>query len=57
MTSAYFAFTVSMCFQVSDVAITNSQIRRVALSQDLLSFVYNTFILVVNLNLLLGIFG
>jgi uncharacterized membrane protein len=54
---AYFAFTVGMCFQVSDVAISSSQIRRVVLGQSLLSFAYNTAILATALNLVLGAFG
>lgn len=49
---AYFAFTIGMCFQVSDVAITSPQIRRAVLSQSLLSFAYNTVILALVLNLL-----
>src|SRR5215471_3832044 len=54
---AYFALTIGMCFQVSDVTISSRQIRRAVLSQALLSFVYNTVILAVALNLVLGIFG
>jgi uncharacterized membrane protein len=54
---AYFALTIGMCFQVSDVTISSHQIRRAVLSQALLSFVYNTVILAVALNLVLGIFG
>jgi uncharacterized membrane protein len=48
---AYFAFTLGMCFQVSDVAITNRPIRRTALAHALLSFLFNTAILAVALNL------
>jgi uncharacterized membrane protein len=54
---AYFAFTIGMCFQVSDVAITSPQIRRAVLSQALLSFTYNTVILALVLNLLFGVFN
>jgi uncharacterized membrane protein len=54
---AYFAFTIGMCFQVSDVAITSSQIRRAVLTQALLSFTYNTVILALVLNLLFGVFN
>jgi uncharacterized membrane protein len=54
---AYFALTVGMCFQVSDVAVSSRQIRRAVLSQSLLSFVYNTVILAIALNLVIGIFG
>jgi uncharacterized membrane protein len=54
---AYFAFTIGMCFQVSDVAITSGAIRRAVLGQGLLSFAYNTAILATALNLVLGAFG
>jgi uncharacterized membrane protein len=52
---SYFAFTVGMCFQVSDVTITSPQIRRAVLGHALLSFAYNTVILALALNLLFGI--
>lgn len=54
---AYFAFTIGMCFQVSDAEISSPQIRRAALSQALLSFLYNTIILAFALNLIVGELG
>jgi uncharacterized membrane protein len=48
---AYFAFTIGMCFQVSDVTVTSSQIRRAVLLHAVLSFVYNTAIIAFILNL------
>ena len=54
---AYFAFTLGMCFQVSDVAISASHIRRAVLLHALLSFVYNTTILALALNLVVGLVG
>jgi uncharacterized membrane protein len=51
---AYFAYTIGMCFQVSDVAISSPQIRRAVLGHALLSFVYNTVILALALNLFFG---
>ena len=54
---AYFSFTIGMCFQVSDATITSSQIRRTALGQALLSFLYNTIILAFSLNLIVGELG
>jgi uncharacterized membrane protein len=54
---AYFAFTIGMCFQVSDVAVTSPSLRRTALAHALLSFVYNTTILALALNLLLSFLG
>jgi uncharacterized membrane protein len=52
---AYFAFTLGMCFQVSDVAISNRLIRRAALGHALLSFLFNTAILALALNLAFAI--
>ena len=54
---AYFAFTVGMAFQVSDVTITSAAIRRAVLGHALLSFAYNTAILALALNLTFGLLG
>jgi uncharacterized membrane protein len=54
---AYFAFTVGMTFQVSDVTVTSPQIRRAVLLQALLSFAYNTAIIALALNLAFASFG
>jgi uncharacterized membrane protein len=54
---AYFAFTVGMCFQVSDVTITSKPIRRTVLVHSVLSFAYNTAILALALNLIAGLLG
>jgi uncharacterized membrane protein len=54
---AYFAFTIGMCFQVSDVAISSSRLRRTALGHAMLAFAYNTVILAIAVNLAIGIFG
>ncbi|MCX5742122.1 MAG: DUF1345 domain-containing protein [Proteobacteria bacterium] len=51
---AYFAFTIAMCFQVSDVAITSREIRRTALAHAMLSFAYNTGIIALVLNIVIG---
>jgi uncharacterized membrane protein len=48
---AYFAFTIGMCFQVSDVCVTSPQIRRTVLLHAVISFVYNSAILAFVLNL------
>jgi uncharacterized membrane protein len=47
---AYFAFTIGMCFQVSDVTVASPQIRRAVLLHAVLSFTYNTAILAFVLN-------
>lgn len=51
---AYFAFTLGMCFQTSDVYITHRLIRRNALLHSLISFFFNTAILALCLNLIFG---
>ncbi len=57
MDFAYFAFTLGMCFQTSDVAVTSSRIRRATLGHALLSFAFNTTILALALNLVAGLIG
>lgn len=54
---AYFAFTLAMCFQVSDATISSRQIRRTALGQAMLAFLYNTVILGLAMNLIVGQLG
>ncbi len=54
---AYFSFVLGMAFQVSDVAITCKHIRRTVLWHSLQSFLYNTVILALSLNLLFGLFS
>jgi uncharacterized membrane protein len=54
---AYYAFTVGMCFQVSDVTIASRQIRRATLVHSMLSFAYNTAIVALALNLAFGLLG
>jgi uncharacterized membrane protein len=51
---AYFAFTIGMCFQTSDVCVTSHQIRRTVLLHAVIAFAYNTAILAFVLNLVFG---
>ena len=51
---AYFSFTLGMCFQVSDVTVMSTKARRAVLLHAMLSFVYNTAILALALNLVFG---
>lgn len=53
MDFAYFAFTIGMCFQTSDVSIQLSNIRRTVLGHCLISFLYNTIVVALTLNLIL----
>ncbi len=52
---AYFAFVIGMTFQVSDVQITSRKLRRVALLHGLLSFLLNTFVVALTINLVSGL--
>lgn len=49
---AYFAFTVGMTFQTSDVQITASAVRRLVLVQSLASFVFNIGVIAFTINAL-----
>lgn len=55
MDFAYFAFVVGMTFQVSDVQVTSSNIRRLVLLHGLLSFAYNTVIVALSINIISGL--
>lgn len=52
---AYFSFVVGMTFQVSDVEISSRIIRRVALLHGLISFLLNTFVVALTINLIAGL--
>jgi uncharacterized membrane protein len=54
---AYFSFVLGMTFQVSDVQITKPLLRRLALLHGLLSFVYNTIIIALSINIISGVIG
>jgi uncharacterized membrane protein len=51
----YFSLVLGMTFQVSDVQITSRKFRRVAAAHGLLSFLFNTIILAVTVNLAAGL--
>jgi uncharacterized membrane protein len=52
---AYFSFVIGMTCQVSDVQISGPGIRRLALVHGLLSFLFNTVILALTINLASGL--
>jgi uncharacterized membrane protein len=54
---AYFAFTIGICFQTSDVAITSRVIRRAVMAHAVLSFAYNTTIVATAVSLAIGFIG
>lgn len=49
---AYFAFGIGMTFQVPDVNVTSRDMRRTVLAHQLVSFVYNTAIVALVINLI-----
>ena len=54
---AYFAFTIGMTFQTSDVTISSRVLRRSVLGHSSLAFGFNTVILAMAVGLLGGVFG
>jgi uncharacterized membrane protein len=50
----YFSLVLGMTFQVSDVQITTRKFRRLAAAHGLLSFLYNTIILALTVNIAAG---
>jgi uncharacterized membrane protein len=53
---AYFSFTIAVALQTADVAITTTRMRQVVLAQSVLSFVFNTTILALLVNIASGLF-
>jgi uncharacterized membrane protein len=51
----YFSLVLGMTFQVSDVQITSRKLRRLAALHGLLSFLFNTVILALTVNLAAGL--
>jgi uncharacterized membrane protein len=52
---AYLSFGIGTTFQVSDVQVTDRGIRRVVLFQSIVSFVYNSTILALLINIVSGL--
>ena len=52
---AYLAFTIGMTYQVSDTTLAKTEIRATVLRQGLTSFVYNTVIIAVTVNIIAGL--
>jgi uncharacterized membrane protein len=51
----YFSLVLGMTFQVSDVQITSRKLRRVATLHGLISFLFNTVIVAVTVNIAAGL--
>lgn len=52
---AYFSFVIGMTSQTSDVQVTTREMRKVVLGHGILSFVFNTFIVAISINLIAGL--
>lgn len=48
----YFSFIIGMTFQVSDVEISSRRIRRIVWIHSLISFVFNTVIVALSINII-----
>lgn len=54
---AYIAFTIGMCFSVSDNGVKGRRLRLTVLSQALVSYLLGTVIIAITLNLVGGLTG
>ncbi len=52
----YFSFTIAVASQTADVSISSRSMRRLVLLQSVLSFVFNTTILALTINIAAGLF-
>ena len=50
-------FVIGMTFQVSDIEISSRMIRRVALLHGMLSFLFNTVIVALTINVIVDLKG
>jgi uncharacterized membrane protein len=50
----YFSFVIGMTFQVSDVEITSSHFRKIAMIHGMVAFFYNLGLLALTVNLIAG---
>lgn len=53
----YFAVTIGMTFQVSDVQIADDQLRRLALTHSVIAFFFNVIIVALTVNIVAGSAG
>ena len=51
----YFAYTIGMTFQTSDVSVCTTELRRLATLHALLAFVFNVGVVALSVNLLAGV--
>jgi len=53
----YFSFTIAVALQTSDVMVMSRRMRRVVLLQSVLTFVFNTAIVGLSVNIAAGLIG
>ena len=51
----YFSFTIAVASQTADIAVMSSDARRLVLLQSVLSFLFNTSILGLKINIAAGL--
>ncbi|MDB6001102.1 MAG: hypothetical protein JWP52_2801, partial [Rhizobacter sp.] len=51
----YFSYTIAVACQTSDVSITSTRLRRLVLAHSVLSFVFNTAIVALMVNIAAGL--
>ena len=54
---AYFSFTIAVASQTADVAVGAAEVRKIALVQSVISFVFNMLILGLSINVGAGLLG
>ena len=54
---AYLAFTIGMCYQVSDTTLRDRHLRRVVLAHSILSYVFGVVIIASTINAVAGLLG
>ncbi len=57
MDFAYFSFIIGMTFQTADISISSRLIRRVTLLHGVLSFLFNTVIVALTINVIIDLKG
>ncbi len=55
MDFAYFSFVLGMTFQVSDVQVCSKRLRRLVLLHGILSFIFNTVMIALTINIIAGL--
>jgi len=53
----YFSFTIAVALQTADVAVMSRSMRRMVLLQSVLTFIFNTAILGLSINIAAGLVG